>query len=262
MFIIGQRINLAGNIPLIKSIQANQDNVIGKEALLQERAGVHAIDIHISFIKQDRPRFMTQVIDQVRSVTHLPLSIDDTDLDVVETGLRRAGEKSLINSPIDVDQNLDRICSLAMEFKEAQLIIVPLKEKKTPTHLRDFVEISKTILNLLERQGITQKRVLIDALLCNLKQARQKVLETLDRIKSLKEEVGVRSVMGLGNISYQLKNKETINAYFLKLAKKAGLDAVICDPCEKSVMEAATLNDDSDDLNKEHFLKLASLTLN
>ncbi len=66
--------------------------------------------------------------------------------------------------------------------------------------------------------------------------------------------------MGLGNISYQLKNKELINAYFLKLAKKAGLDAVICDPCEKTVMEAAVTN--NTDVNKEHFLKLAGVALN
>ncbi len=262
MFIIGQRINLAGNAALVKSVQAGQKDAITKEAILQEQAGVHAIDIHIAFLQSNRPRFMAQVIDQVRSVTSLALSIDDTDLEVVEAGLKQAGKKSLINSPLDVNQNLNRICSLALEFKEAQMLIVPLAQNKTPDGLRNFIETSKTILNLLEDRGIFRTRIMIDALLFSLSQARQKVLETLDRIKSLKEEVGVSSVIGLGNISYQLKNKETINAYFLRLAKKAGLDAVICDPCEKSVMEAATLNHESNDLSRDHFLKFVALALN
>lgn len=261
MFIIGQRINLAGNTALVKSVQAEQKDAIAKEAMLQEQAGVHALDIHISFLQSNRPRFMAQVVDHIRSVTALPLSIDDADLEVVEAGLKQAGNQSLINSPLDVNQNLDRICSLALEFKDAQMLIVPLAQNKTPDRLRDFTETSKTILNLLEDRGISRTRIMIDALLFSLSQARRKVLETLDRIKSLKEEAGVRSVIGLGNISYQLKNKEAINAYFLKLAKKAGLDAVICDPCEKSVMEAAMLNHEGDDLSADHFLKFAALTL-
>lgn len=256
MFIIGQRINLAGNVALVKSVQAGQKDAIAREAILQEKAGVHAIDIHISFLNPNRSQFMAQVIDQVRAVTNLPLSIDDMDLNVVEAGLNQAGKNSLINSPIDLNQNLDRICSLALKFKEAQMLIVPLARNKTPDQLREFTETGKIILNSLEDRGISRTRVMIDAVLFCFSQAGQKVLETLDRIKALKEEVGTRSVIGLSNISYQLKNKETIHASFLSLAKRSGLDAVICDPRERSVMAVAT-NQSSDDLTRDQFLKLA-----
>ena len=168
MFIIGQRINLAGNVGLVKSVQVGQKDAVAKEAILQEQAGAHAIDVHISFLQSNRSQFMAQVIDQVRSVTNLPLAIDDTDLEVVEAGLRQAGKKSLINSPIDVSQNLDRICSLALKFKEAQMLIVPLRQNKTPDQMRDFTETSKTILKLLEDRGISRTRIMIDTLLLSL----------------------------------------------------------------------------------------------
>lgn len=255
MLIIGQRLNLAGNITLLEAIKSNPDSAIQQEAVLQEQAGAHALDIHVSFVKPDRTHFMAYVVDQVRSVSHLPLSIDDSDLDVVEAGLNRAGNNSFINSPVNADR-LEQICSLASKFNEAQLFIVPLKQNKTPEGLRDYFETSKKILKALENKGISKERVMIDAILLCLKQAGQKVLETLDRIKILKEEIGVRSVVGLSNISYGLKKKEPINAYFLKLAKKTGLDSVICDPFEKTVMDAANgKNDDS--VGKQQFLNFA-----
>ena len=255
MLIIGQRLNLAGNATLLESIKSNPESAIQQEAVLQEQAGAHALDIHVSFVKPDRTHFMSYVVDQVRLVSRLPLSIDDSDLDVVEAGLGRAGSNSFINSPVDLD-HLDRIGFLAGKFKEAQLLIVLLKRNKTPERLRDFFETSSNILNALEDKGISRDRVIIDALLFCLRQTGPKVLETLDRIKILKEEVGVKSLIGLSNISYGLREKEAINAYFLKLAKKAGLDAVICDPFEKAVMDAA--NSKNDDLvGKQQFLNFA-----
>lgn len=255
MLIIGQRLNFAGNTTLLESMKTNLRSAIQQEAVLQEQAGAQALDIHVSFVKPDRIQFMTSVIDQICSVSHLPLSIDDSDLDVVEAGLNRAGNHSFINSPVDMD-HVDRIGSLASKFNGAQLLIVPLKQNKTPENLRDFFGTSKKILRALENKGISKERVIIDALLFCLKEAGQKVLETLDRIKILKEEIGVRSVIGLSNISYGLKKKEPIHAYFLKLAKEAGLNSVICDPFEKTVMDAANSKSD-DSVGKQQFLNFA-----
>ena len=261
MFIIGQRLNLAGNISLSESIKAGQEDLIRKEVLLQEQAGADALDVHISYIKPDRGRFMAYMIDLIKSVTRLPLSIDDTDVEVVEAGIKRAGNGSLINTPVDLSQNLDRICSLAFEFKDSEFFIVPLKDKKIPDDLHSFFETSTEILRIFESRGISKKRVSIDALLFCLKEVGEKVLNTLDRIKMLKEEMGVKSVIGLSNLTYQMKQKEPIHAAFLRLARKSGLDSVICNPLEKSVMEVATSSNPSTE-DKSSFLKLAKSILN
>ncbi len=238
MFIIGERINPAGKPALALAIREGKTNLIQQEAISQERCGAQALDINVSLPDVDRSKAMRKVVEAIRSISEIPLVIDDSDPKVVEIGLREAKTDAFINSPIDLDSTDAKFFSLAKEFK-TEIFFLPLKGNQIPKSIDEHIKTSGLILKRLEENGISRDRVVIDAKLLTLKQAKRKVTDTLETIKRLKTELGVRTIMGLSNISYGLKNREKLNARFLRLAKGYGLDFVICDPIQKDVIAAA-----------------------
>ena len=238
MFIIGERINPAGKPALAFAIREGKTNLIQQEVLAQERAGAQALDVNVSLYDIDCVQVMQKVVETIRFVSQIPLAIDDRDPEIVAVGLKAAGSHAFINSPIDEESTNTKIFSLAKEFK-TEMFFLPLKENRIPGNTEDHIKTSGFILKRLEENGIPRKRVAVDAMLLALKQAKKEVIQTLETIKRLKTELGVRTLIGLSNISYGLKYREKLNARFLKLAKGCGLDFVICDPLQREVMAIA-----------------------
>ena len=238
MFIIGERINPAGKADLSRAIREGKKTLIQQEAIAQERAGAQALDINVYLPDVERTQAIRIVAEGVRAVSRLRLAIDDREADVVESGLRHGGSDALINSPIDPDQVNTKIFSLAEQFN-SEMIILPLKANRIPADPEEHLEISRRTLKRLEGFGISKDRVVIDAVLLALKQAKERAMNTLETIKRLKADLGVRTVIGLSNLSYGLKRRQELNARFLRLAKGCGLDVVICDPLQEEVMAAA-----------------------
>ncbi|MBI4395030.1 MAG: dihydropteroate synthase [Candidatus Omnitrophica bacterium] len=237
MFIIGERINPAGKSSLASAIREGKENVIQEEAQAQERAGADRLDLQVYLPDLDRRKAIKMVVESVRSVSHLPLVIDERDPEIVAAGLQAAGMNASINSPIDCQADA-RIFSLAKESK-AETFFLPLNQNRIPLSTEEHLETSGFILKRFEEHGIPKNRIVIDAMGLALKQVKRKAIDVLERIKRLKAELGIQTVMGLSNISYGLKDRSELNARFLKLAQGCGLDFVICDPLQKEVMAVA-----------------------
>ena len=238
MFIIGERINPAGKPELIRAIRERKKELIQKEAQAQERAGAQALDINVSLVQTDRFEAMEWAVKNIRAVTQLPLVIDDHEPEVIEAGINAVQSNCWINSPMNSDGDNEKIISLAKKFN-GEMLTLPLKQNRIPLNPEEHIKASELLLKQLEDHDISRKRIVIDAMLLSLKQAKEKVMDTLEIIKRLKGELGVRAVIGLSNISYGLKNREELNARFLKLAQGCGIDFVICDPLQKKVMAVA-----------------------
>ncbi|OGW86672.1 MAG: hypothetical protein A3A81_03020 [Omnitrophica bacterium RIFCSPLOWO2_01_FULL_45_10b] len=257
MFIIGERINPAGKPELVRAIREEKKEFIQKEAQAQERAGAQALDINVYLPDLDRARAMKWAAETIRSVSQLPLVMDDRDPAVVESGLKAARENSWINSPVDLDGDHEKILSLAKQFN-AQLLTLPMKQNRISWNPKEHIAISKLLLERFENFGISRQNIVIDAMVLALKQAKEKVMDTLETLKGLKEELGVRTLLALSNVSYGLKNREELNARFLKLTRECGIDFVICDPLQKKVMAVAKAEPEvSGHLENRKFLEFA-----
>ena len=257
MLIIGERINPAGKPALAFALRQGKTVPIQQEAIAQERAGAQALDINIQLSDIDCADAMRKVVETIRFISPIPLVIDDQNPDILEIGLRQAGSNAFVNSPVDVEGTDVKIFSLVRAFK-TDAFVLPLKQNRIAENFEEHMKLSHLLVKRFEENGIPRKRLVIDAMLLTLKQAKSKVAETLETIKRLKSELGVRTVIGLSNLSFGLKKREKLNARFLRLAKGCGLDAVICDPLQKEVMNAG--NDDAEpftELGVKKFLEFA-----
>jgi 5-methyltetrahydrofolate--homocysteine methyltransferase len=261
MWIIGERINPTGKPDLISALTQKDRTFIQAEVRRQEDAGAQALDINVGVPKIDRIDAMRFVVQSARDVTALPLVIDEQDPEAIEAALDYIGNGAWINAPVDSEKDSERFAELANMFG-AQMIILPLAGGRLTESVSEHVETANQILKRFEDLGIAKERVIIDAMLFSVNQAKEKVMDTLERIKRLKSDLGVRTAIGLSNISFGLENREALNAGFLRLAQAAGLDAVICDPLQKQVMEIANgSGEENSGENQKSFLKLAETCL-
>lgn len=238
MLIIGERINPSGRPSLALALLDGNIKTFQKEALDQERAGVDALDVNVYLPRIDRLPAMQLIVQGIRCVSRLPLVIDDRDPAIIEIGLECARPAVMMNTPLSTHGIPPKVIELLHRFK-AKIMFVPLGKNNPPRSRRERLRASRMIVKMLEREGISRKRVLVDAILFPVKRAKEKVIETLSTVKALRGELGVSAVIGLSNVSYGLQNRELVNAAFLRLARSAGLDAVILNPLQKTVMEAA-----------------------
>lgn len=257
LFVVGERINPAGKPRLRNAIRNRKPAFLQQEALAQERAGAQALDLNVFISGLNRLEAMRFVAGSIRSVVHLPLVMDDRDPEVVREGLVQAKEGGFINSPVDVEARDEEIFKLAKQFR-AGLFLLPMTHHQIPRDSAEHLRASRLLLERLEDCGIPREQVAFDAIVLALKQAKAKVVETLERIKRLKSELGVRTVIGLSNVSYRLRNRSKLNARFLKLAKACGLDVVICDPLQEEVMAVAQAEMETPGrFDKREFLEFA-----
>ena len=261
MWIIGERINPTGKPDLISALTEQNRQFIQNEVRRQEQAGAQALDINVGVPGLDHIDAMRFVIQSAKDVTALPLVIDEQDSEVIEAALDYAGNGAWMNTPVDSEKDFTHITQLTNMFQATPLIL-PLKRGRLTESVSEHLEAAAQIIRRFENSGISKERIVMDAMLFPLKAGKAKLMDVLERIKRLKSDLGVRSAVGLSNLSFGLKNRETLNAGFLKLAQAAGLDVAICDPLQKQVMEIANGSDqESPESNPKEFLRLAEASL-
>jgi 5-methyltetrahydrofolate--homocysteine methyltransferase len=85
--------------------------------------------------------------------------------------------------------------------------------------------------------GIPKQDIYIDCLTLTVSAQQEQANETLAAIRLVKEKLGLKTVLGVSNISFGLPNRELINKTFLNMALSAGLDLAIINPNIQSMTD-------------------------
>ena len=93
-------------------------------------------------------------------------------------------------------------------------------------------------MNKAMSYGIPKEDVIIDCLTLTVSAEQKACLETLKALNIVKNKLGLRTVLGVSNISFGLPNRETVNKYFLTMALYSGLDLPIINPNVSSMVWA------------------------
>jgi 5-methyltetrahydrofolate corrinoid/iron sulfur protein methyltransferase len=243
MLIIGERIN--GMFKKVgEAIAARDKKAIRDLARRELEAGAGMLDVNVGTAARDREGAMAWLVETIREETDAPLSIDSSNPEVVEAGLKAcAGTRALINSTTAEDEKLDRLVALAVEYK-AGLLGLTLDEKGIPSTKDQRVLLGAKILFKALEAGLEPGQVHIDPVVLPAKVAQEgnqtvKMLETIRELKILNDPPP-RIVVGLSNISNgALKEmRPLINRTYLVMALTCGLDEAIADPFDKDLVDA------------------------
>ena len=235
--VIGERINPTGKRKMKEALRSgNHDHPLA-EAIAQERAGAQILDVNAGLPEIDERAVMCRLVDELLGVTTLPLQIDASDPTVIEAAVRSYPGKALINSVNGKAESLAAVVPIAARYGCA-LVGLTLDEDGIPPTAEDRVAVARKIVAATDAAGIPRHDVVIDCLAMAASTDQTAPRAILDAIRAVKAELpGVRTVLGVSNISFGLPFRPLVNATFLSAALGAGLDLAIINPGVRRMMD-------------------------
>ncbi len=234
--VIGERINPTGKKLLKEALKNNDMDYILKQGLSQVEAGAEILDVNVGLREIDQKEMIVRVVKALQAVTSAPLQIDSADPAVIEAGLRYYNGKAIVNSVNGEEKVLERILPIVKKYGAA-VVGLTLDERGIPDNAADRYEIAERIVKKAESYGIKKEDVYIDTLTLTCSAQQKEVAETIKAIKMVKEKLGVKTVLGVSNISFGMPNRKLINETFIAIAMAAGLDMPIINPNNEAMMD-------------------------
>lgn len=235
--IIGERINPTGK-KLMREAIANKDiGYFENQAVEQFQAGADILDINMGVPNIDEAEMMKIAVKAVQGVVDLPVQIDSSDALAVEMGARYANGKVIINSVNGDDEVLEKILPIAKKYG-AMVLGLTIDKDGVPKTVEKRLQIAEKIVNYASKIGIKKENLVIDCLTLTVGAEQEQAMKTLQAIKLVKEKLGVKTVLGVSNISFGLPNRQIVNSHFMTMALSFGLDLAIINPNIEEMMQS------------------------
>ena len=235
--VIGERINPTGKKRFKEALLANDIDYILGQAVEQIHAGAEILDVNVGLPGIDEKAMMITAVKAIQGICDTPLQLDSTMPEVLEAGLRVYNGKPIVNSVNGEDDSLDTILPLVKKYG-ASVVGLTLDKGGIPKTAEGRFAIAKKILGRAMEYGIPRQDVFIDCLTLTASAEQDGAMETLNALNRVKNELGLRTVLGVSNISFGLPNRELITRTFLTMALHSGLDLPIINPNIASIIGA------------------------
>lgn len=237
--IIGERINPTGKKKIKEALRAHNHEYIISEAVLQEENGADILDVNAGLPEIDESATLKELITELQGVTSLPLQIDSTEPKAIEEAVRVYNGKPIINSVNGKKESMEEIFPIVKKYGAA-VVALTLDENGIPDYAEDRYKIAEKIINKAAEYGIPKTDILIDCLVLSASTNQENVLETTKAITLVKNRLGVKTVLGVSNVSFGLPSRDIINSTFLAIAFGAGLDMPIMNPSSADYMKVVS----------------------
>ena len=234
--VVGERINPTGKKKLKAALRAGDLDYIVGEAVTQKNAGADVLDVNVGLPEIDEPAMLAAAVEKLSATVTLPLVIDSSDPVAIERVVRSYAGKPLINSVNGKRESLDAVLPIAKKYGCA-VIGLALDEAGIPPTAEGRFKVAEKIVAEAERIGIPREDVVIDCLVMAAATNQNEGMEILRAVSMVKERLGVRTVLGVSNISFGIPQRSLLNSTFLAAALGCGLDFPILNPSSARYMD-------------------------
>lgn len=235
--IIGERINPTGKKKLREAYKTGDMAYILREAVAQVDAGSHILDVNAGVPGIDEASTLEATIEGIQSVVDIPLQIDTADPIAMERAMRRYNGKCLVNSVNGKAEVMEKVFPLVAKYGGV-VVALTLDENGIPPTSEGRVEIARKIIAKGAEYGLTKDDFIVDVLCLAVSADNTSANVILESMKSVRELLGVRTALGVSNISFGLPSRTSLNAAFYTLTLNAGLSAAIINPLSLPMISA------------------------
>lgn len=233
--IIGERINPTGKPKFKQALRDHDIPYLLREGIAQQDAGAHVLDVNVGLPEIDEPNLMCETIQELQAVTPLPLQIDTSDPVTMERAMRLYNGKPLVNSVTAKTSSMKAIFPLVKKYGGV-VVGLTITEEGIPETAEGRFLAARRIVQTALSYGIPRSDILIDPLTMAVSAGQDAPLVTLDALERVKQELGVKTSLGVSNVSFWLPQRETITSAFFLMALQRGLDAAIMNPKSEAMM--------------------------
>ena len=235
--VIGERINPTGKKLMKEALRRGDVDYMLGQALAQTEAGADILDVNVGLPEIDEADMMVRTVKALQGVTDAPLQLDSTDPKVLERALRVYCGKAIVNSVNGESASMETILPLVKKYGAA-VVGLTLDENGIPKTAQARFDVAKRILERAMALGIRKEDVYIDCLTLTVSAEQAAASQTLEALHRVKTELGLKTVLGVSNISFGLPARPLVNQNFLTMAMSAGLDLPIINPNVDAMMAA------------------------
>jgi len=235
--VIGERINPTGKKRFQQALLENDLDYILDVAIQQVDAGADILDVNVGYPGVDEVSMLPRVVKKLQSAVSLPLQLDSSNPEALEAGLRVYNGKPAVNSVNGERSVLERILPLVKKYGAA-VVGLTLDKSGIPQTAEGRVEIARRILDAARACGIPAEDVWIDCLTLTVSAQQEQAQETLKALRTVREELGLQTVLGVSNISFGLPCRSLVTQNFLVQALGVGLTLPILNPNQREMMDA------------------------
>lgn len=234
--VVGERINPTGKKIFQQALRDNNIEYILKQAIDQVEAGADILDVNVGLPEINEKETMVRVVKEIQGILNVPLQLDSSDADCLEAALRIYNGKPSVNSVNGEDEKLEEILPLIKKYG-ASVIGLTLDKGGIPPTAEERFAIAEKIVNRALEYGIKKEDIFIDCLVLTASAQQKEVQETLKAVRMVHKKLGVKTLLGVSNISFGLPCRQLINETFLASALANGLDLPIMNPNSQGMMD-------------------------
>jgi 5-methyltetrahydrofolate corrinoid/iron sulfur protein methyltransferase len=207
----------------------------------QTEAGVDLLDLNIGPARKQGDELMAWITEVVQNASDLQLSLDTTNMDAMEAGLKVAKQRPLINSVSLQPDRMARGIGLAKQYN-AEMIGLLWGADGMP---RDSNERAMHTVNLLlatAEAGVPNEDVWIDPIVSPVSVEINQVKSCVEFMMMLEEIApGCKSTCGLSNISNGAPThlRPWLNRTYMIMLMRYGLHSAIVDAFDVDLIKIA-----------------------
>lgn len=234
--LIGERINPTGKKRFKQALIENDITYILKEGISQQERGVDVLDVNVGIPDINERDMLISAVTQLQTVCDLPLQIDTSSPEAMESALRRYNGKAMINSVNGKEESMKAVFPLVRKYGGV-VVALTLDESGIPADAAGRVRIAEKIISRAAEYGISKKDIVFDTLAMSVAADARAPVITLEALKKIKKEFGCHTSLGISNVSFGLPSRDAINSAFFVSALENGLSAAIMNPYSDDMLK-------------------------
>ena len=235
--VVGERINPTGKAAFKEALRNGDLDYILKVAVEEVDAGADILDVNLGLPEIDEKKVMLKLIKELQGILDIPLQIDSSNPEVIDDALRYYNGTAIVNSVNGELEVLEKTLPAVKKYGAA-VIGLTMDDNGIPTTAEGRFKIAKRIVSRAAEHGISRDKIIIDCLTLTASAQQEGVRETLKAVQMVKEELGVKTTLGVSNVSFGLPARPILNRTFLSMALYQGLNLPIIDPNDVEMMAA------------------------
>ncbi|MFT3740546.1 MAG: methionine synthase [Breznakibacter sp.] len=241
---VGERTNVAGSKKFARLIKDEKYEEALSVARDMVEGGAQVIDVNMDDAMLDAKKEMATFLNMMASdpeISRLPVMIDSSKWDVLETGLKCVQGKAIVNS-ISLKEGETEFLHHAEKIKEygAAVVVMAFDEKGQADTFQRRTEICGRAYHLLTRKaGFPAEDIIFDpnilAIATGIEEHNNYGVDFINATRWIKQNLPHARVSGgVSNLSFAFRGndvvREAIHSVFLFHAIKAGMDMGIVNP--------------------------------
>jgi 5-methyltetrahydrofolate--homocysteine methyltransferase len=253
--VVGQ-IHPAERKELQEELKEGSMELVTEYAMEQVDEGALVLNVNAKAEDMDEVKGLTDMVSALTGVVQVPLCLDSSSPEALESALRIYPGRALVNSISCERMKLEKILPIAAKYGAA-FILLPVDDDGVTGTAEEKIQRIQKVYHEAEKYGYTKSDFIVGALITSIASDQSAWLETLKVFRWSYDVFCANTIIGLSDISYGLPERGRLNAAFLAMAVSQGLSAALLNPKSDILMHIKRASDalSGKDRNNHHYIE-------